>query len=101
MFSGLASLKQDSSHIDPSPNEKRHQVFLKPGSKYYLPENPNHMDFIVFRLTDSFQTNPTQVHAHKHKLIGQNEPLLVDYDTDFGLRFLGDQTGWVLVRLES
>lgn len=88
-----------------SQNESSHSkdyiVSLKPGGNYYLPEKPKYMELVVFKLDGNLQINPTQIHSKNFNLIGHQEPLLVDCNTDFGLRFLGDQTGWVYVNLNA
>lgn len=76
-------------------------ISLKPGKIYFLPEKPKYLDFVLFKLDGDLQSNPSQIHSKNYNLIGHQEPLLVDCNTDFCLRFLGDQTGWIYVSLKS
>jgi hypothetical protein len=76
-------------------------VSIKPGSIYFLPEQPKYFELVLFKLDGDLQSNPTQIKSKNYNLIGHQEPLLVDCNTDFALRFLGDQTGWVYVSLKS
>ena len=81
-------------------SSKETVVNLKPGQQYTLPEQPEHLKTIVFiNEGEDWSVNPPVIKAETSLLAGKGEPILVDQNMNFGLRYLGKKTGWTLVNV--
>ena len=63
---------------------------LKPGQVFHLPENPNYLETVYFK-NDQFnwKQEPPTVLSTKDKVVGKYEPLSLDQNMSFALRYMG------------
>lgn len=69
---------------------------LEEAEVFWLPENPKLGHSIVFIYeSGNWEKNPPIIRSTRHGIHGKNsEDLLIDLNISFGLRFLGQSSGW-------
>ena len=75
-------------------------ISLSPGQHFVLPKSATPLKTYVFlNEGQDWATNPPVVKAEKWLLAGKHEPILVDQNSSFALKYLGREVGWTLVNV--
>lgn len=93
-------IEGESTKSSTALNVNEVTVKLNPGQKFVLPENPVALKTLVFiNEGQDWATNPPVVKAKSALLAGKDEPILVDQNSSFALKYLGNEIGWTLVNV--
>lgn len=88
--------KNDLLNTDKSMSSE--MTDLRPGQIFILPKNPSHLTTIFFRNESyDWQTDPPVIKSSNSPIAGKAEPLMLDQNISFGLRYLGKKKGWVFI----
>lgn len=68
----------------------------KSGATFLMPKNPQHGDTLTIAVDRTSLTNPCQLKDPHNKIVGENEPLILNCLAIFTMKFDGVSKNWTL-----